>query len=337
MSSIHDVAQAAGVSISTVSRVLTNSAPVASETRSRVLEAVSRVGYRPNRIARALRRGTSQMLGLVLPDITNPFFTEVAAGVQTAAERHGYAVFLAGADGSPKRQAKLIRALADRQVDGMILCPVDNADPLFDAASCDDHGVRCVLIDRGPRRSGNDVVTCDNYGGSLRLTRHLIELGHTRLGCIAGPKGLGVSQDRVRGFRDAMREFGLAAPEGSVYHGSFSAAAGEEGAASILRVHPDTTALFCLSDWTALGALAYLSKHSIPVPGQVSVAGFDNIHMSSLVHPALTTVDQPKREMGQAAVRLLLERISGRREAPKAITLPSTVILRDSTGPPPVS
>ncbi len=333
MATIRDVAERAGVSISTVSRVITGSVPVDPTTAERVHEAVAALGYRPNLLARSFRRRITHTIGLLVPDNSNPFFAEAARVIEDAGFAEGYSVILCNSDLSEVKQATYLDVLLAKRVDGLILVSSgliavgDGLDPMrrvFDA------GVPCVAVDRDLGELTIDQVLVDNEQGGYLAGRYLMGLGHRRVACITGPSELTPSAGRIAGFRRAMAEAGITLAPDATVPGNGRYDGGAAAAVEMLRRGVPFTALFAFNDLTAIGAIGALQRAGRRVPDDVSVVGFDDVPQASALFPALTTVAQPIAEMGRASVRLLLDRIAHRGAPCARVTLTTTLVERES-------
>ena len=325
---IRDVARAAGVSASTVSRALSAPEIVDAATRERVLRVADHLGYRPNRAARGLITGRTGNLGLILPDLANPFFPSVVKGIQSQAHEADYQVFVADTDEHATAELGLVRSLA-KQVDGIILCsPRMKPAELRDAAGL----APVVLVNR---RAGTiPAVTMDNAGGMFDVVQHLTELGHRRIGFVAGPRSSWSTKERLRGLRTASDRLGLELVEVGNFDPTF-----DGGAASAEGVLlGGVSAVVAYNDLVALGLLAALRERGVEVPRDLSVVGIDNIQMSAMVHPALTTLNIPKEQAGRRAVDLLVQLLADSTEpAQKSRELPTELLVRQTTGPAPTT
>jgi LacI family transcriptional regulator len=332
MSTIQDVAKLAGVAPITVSRVLNNSGYASDETRSRVEAAVAELGYVPNTLARGLRSKRTQTLALVMTDITNPFFTLIARGVEDAASASGYTVIFCNTDESEQEEEKYINILIQKQVDGVLLVPACSNSKSINFMQA--NGIPVVLLDRSVPDTASDLIRCDSEQGAYELTRHLIELGHRNIATITGPQEVSTSQDRVAGYRRAMKEAGLEALN-HVYYGSYTQASGYELARQALAHKPCPTAFFGTNNFISIGVLKALNDAGLSVPEAVSVVSFDDLPASLIVDPFLTVAAQPAYEMGSQATKLLLKRISNQlSEVRQEIILPTQMIVRRSSAPP---
>ena len=296
------------------------------ELQERVRAAIEQLGYRPNALARSLRRQRSHTLGVVVPDITNPYFAELAKAIESEAATADYSVILGNSMDSADTEGMYLQTFLARQVDGLILAPALSTMILPDL-----HGTPLLLVDRAITGVPADVVISDNREGARIAVRHLLELGHRRIAFVGGPIHLTVAQDRHRGCVDALAEAGHALDSALTFHGAFDYAAGRDALEMFLRAAHRPTAVFASSDQQAIGLLRACSDAGIGVPGDVSVVGFDDIPLAELVSPRLTTVSQPLESLGSRAVRLVLRRVNDTKLRPKKLTLPVTLAIREST------
>jgi LacI family transcriptional regulator len=347
------VAQRAGVSVATVSYVL-NGGPrgVSDEKRQRVLRAVAELHYRPNAIARSLRAGRTQILGLVLPDSANPYYAALAHAVEEAAAAHGYQVVVANAAEDPGREARHIEALLRLRVDGLLWIPAEGrgeqtiAREMPTAPAVPTVRLRALPTVRlddaqedgeGTARPALDVIEADNERGGWLAAQHALDLGHRRIACVAGPTHHLHASARLRGMRAALAAAGVPLPARSVARGSMDYASGARHAVrwGAQPAEERPTALLCANDAMALGALCALAEAGVRVPRDLSVIGFDDIPPAAYAVPPLTTIAQPVGAMGEAAVERLLARIEGAKEPAAVRVLPVTLVVRRSTAPPP--
>lgn len=320
---IRDVAKAAGVSISTVSRALASPEQVAESTREHVQQTARAMGYRPNRAASGLITGRTGSIGLVVPDLENPFFGSVSKGVQARARAAGYAVFIADSDEDPALEAEVVRGLA-KQVDGIILCSARGADDAVMALSSE---TPLVLVNR----TVGDIpsINFDNATGMHSLMRHLVALGHSSIAYAAGPASSWSNRVRV----EAFRAFGAAAPECELVElGNFSPVFSGGIHAADLAIASGVTAVVAYNDLMAVGLVDRLRQRGFSVPDDISVAGFDNVPVASMVWPNLTTVDHPRVQMGRASVDMLLDVVLGRGDSHHVRDMPVELVVRQSTG-----
>jgi LacI family transcriptional regulator, galactose operon repressor len=331
-----DVARAAHVSLSTASRALSDSRDrVSAELRDRVLEAARELGYVPNAHARALVRASNPIVGLIVHDVSDPYFSEIARGVLGLASQADLMVLIGNSFRDPERELAHIQALRAQRVQAIVLAGSGYRDPGAEVQAAAElkaferNGGRAAIV--GRHALPVDAVLPDNVEGARSMGHALTELGHRRIGVVAGPAALTTIEDRLRGFRAALDDVGVDLSADAVVHADFTRDGGREGAARLLSALPDLTAIFALNDAMAIGVLAELRERGIDVPQRISVAGFDDIPMASDVAPALTTVRLPMEEMGAEAIRLSLK-VRARR--PRRRPMPSQLVLRASTAPP---
>ena len=330
MATLREVARRAGVSIATVSYVLNGTRRVRPEVEARVWEAVAALGYRPNRVARGLRRRRTHVLGLIVPDSANPFFAEVARGLEDASFAAEYRLILCNSDGDPLKEQRYLEVLLEQRVDGIALVSA-SAAPLH-LSTLQASGVPFVVVDRDLPGLEADCVLADNLQGGYLATRHLLERGHRRIACITGPSDLTPSADRVRGYRQAMAEAGIEPPDLWIRRGDFRAESGYQAARFFLSLPPGLrpTAIFACNDLMAIGALRAIGEAGLAVPRDIALVGFDDITLAAYVIPPLTTVAQPTYEMGRLAGELLIQRIQERGRPPARPPLPVRLVVRQS-------
>jgi LacI family transcriptional regulator len=333
MATMNDVARAANVSIATVSHVINGTRFVSAERVERVHAAMRELGYTPDATARSLRVGRTDTIGLVVPDNSNPFFASLARWIEEAGFEAGYTTILANSNERPDREHRYVSTLVSKRVDGLILSP-SRGDHSTLRRLLDNARIPVVVVDRDAALPNADVVLYDNEGGSHEATRYLIELGHSSIGCVAGPADASSATDRVTGFRRAIAEAGLA--EQPVVEADFHFSGGRAATAGLLESGAHFTALVAGNDLMAAGAIRELVSRGISVPGDVSVIGFDDAPLAEMISPALTTMRQPLQDMAHAAVSLLLSRVTGGDGgSPVRKVLPTSLVVRDSTAPPP--
>jgi LacI family transcriptional regulator len=332
MSNINDVAKRAGVSSITVSRVINNSSYVSETTRKKVDEAIAELGYVPNKLASGLRSKRSDTLALVITDITNPFFTLIARGVEDVASASGYTVFFCNTDESEEKEINYSNILVQQQVDGVLLVPACSSPK--SVQFLDQNKIPVVLIDRSVPSIQKDIVRCNSEEGAYDLVKLLTELGHKNIVMISGPKGVSTSDDRVAGYNRAMKEAGLESLKRILY-GSFTQTSGYELTNQALQFDPPPSALFGANNFLSIGILKALRDAGKSVPEDIAVVGFDDLPVTMVVNPFLTVAAQPAYEMGKKATELLLDRLSGKAtEGNREIMLPTEIIKRQSSGKP---
>jgi LacI family transcriptional regulator len=332
--SIRDVAAAAGVSVATVSRVLspaTAHVPMRKETRDRVERAIDQLGYRPNDLARALLQRRTAAIGLVVPDISNPYYPPLVRGVEDVASSHHYRVVLCNTDRDPAKITGYLDTLIKTRVDGIVVAGGGWADVPDRTAVLGTYGTGLVAV--GRHLTAHPSVRIDNVAASRAAAEHLLGLGHRRIAFLGGPSSSTTVQDRAQGYRDALKIAGLDEQAAAVRYGEFAEESGYALTSELLGTSSPPTALLCANDRIALGAYAAAADAGRRVPHDVSVVGFDDTPIARYVRPTLTTVAIPTYEIGSAAMELLLAQFEG--DTPASLTtLPTRLVVRDSAAPP---
>lgn len=325
---ISDVARKAGVSLMTVSRVVNDKGEISPATRRRVLDVIEQLGYRPSGIARGLATQRTGTLGLIVPDIANPFFSDVARGAEDKACAAGYSLVVCNTDESPQREMTALESLEEKRVDGLVLCSSRLADQDLRAAL--DLHPAAVLVNC--RLEGYQVgaILLDDEGGARAATRHLLLAGHQAVGFLAGPLTSYSSRERSKGYRAALELAGMPYNPAWVRPCSYQVKGGQITAHELLADHPEVTALFCYNDLVAVGTLQACAELGRRVPEDLAVVGFDDIPMAALVTPALTTCHVPRYELGEQAMQLLLDQIDGPSEESEEIVLQTELVIRAS-------
>lgn len=305
---IRDVARAAGVSTATVSQVLNGSRPVAEVTRLRIEEVVAELGYRPNTFARGLKTLRSQLVGVVLPDLSNPFYPSLVRGAQEQLRLSGYHAVVVNTDADRTQERELVTELIARQVDGLVLITFTLSESEYAAIAA--KGVPFVVVGR---TNGFDHVHTSDHAAAFEMTTYLLDAGYDSVAHVSGPTGAGAgpAAPRLAGYREAMRKRGLRGAKARVVHGEFTVAGGHKAMVRLLESEDRPRAVFCANDLMALGAIEAARAYGLRVPTDLAVAGFDDIDAASLVRPSLTTVGHSAAEMGAKAAGLLLGRMSG--------------------------
>jgi LacI family transcriptional regulator len=331
---MRDVAKHAGVSVATVSHVINDTRYVSPELRQRVLDAIEALDYRPNRIAQALSKRAVPLLALIVPDISNPYWSHVARAVQDLTDEHDYSVIVCSTDGLLKREVRFLRSLSG-WISGLIVHPYhvthEHVNRHMGAAVPVVILGDFLTIERHPPNW--DYVGGDNQGGAQAAVEHLIGLGHRRIAFILGPSGTPTGTKRLAGFRRAVELAGHPVDEDLLIPGDYTRDAGRQGIATLLDMESPPTAVFCANDLIALGALETARLRGYRVPQDISIAGFDDIDDAARASPPLTTVRQPPRRLGVVAAETLIERLTGRTE-PRRISIDFSLVVRESTGPP---
>ncbi len=319
------VAERAGVSKATVSRVINGNPHVKEEIRSRVLLAIDELGYRPSAVARNLATNRSSLIGLILPDITNPFFPVLARGVEDAAHRLGYGLFISNTDNDPKKEQEYIHKMAEQQVGGIVLISsILNEEAVHDLTNLQ---TPIVLCDRRIANAPFDAVLIDDFRAAYESVSDLISRGHTRIAHLAGPKNIESAENRKKGYLEAMRHAGL---EPFISMGNFSYESGFHQTESVIEDwHP--TAIFAANDLVALGAIQKIHDLGLRVPQDISVMGCDDIQFSRMSRPTLSTISIPVYQIGVTAVQLLNDRMKGVRAEARNVILEHKIVHRDSS------
>jgi len=328
MTSIRDVARAAGVSTATVSHVINKTRFVSDEVRARVLEAVESCGFYPNAHARSLASGRSQIIGLLISDIANPFFPELVKSIEAAAFEHGYDVVLANTNYDPERTSHYVRRLIERKVAGVALM-TSELDPAL-VRELARREVPVVFLD--PRETGPLMsdLRVDYETGIEEAIRHVVSLGHEDIAVIGGPSHLRSAARRLEAFRASMGRYLPDAPL-RIHQGDFKLAGGRRAAREILEGSERPTAVITANDMMALGAMAEFRDAGLEIPRDISIVGFDDIAFAALANPPLTTVCLPRDELGRRAVEALLETISHPEQQRGDVSIPTHLIIRSST------
>jgi len=333
MTTMRDVAERAGVSVATVSHVINDTQYVSPELRERVLNAIETLDYRPNKLARALSKKAIPLVALIVPDISNPYWSIVARAVQDVTDGYRFSVIVCSTDGLFEREVRFLQSLAG-WVSGVIFHPYHVT---HEHTNRHLGKVPVVIVGEFLSDEGDlvnwDHVGGDNQGGARQAVEHLIDLGHRRIGFIQGPADTPTSERRLAGFQQALELAGLVIDERLLMVVDYTREAGRQGMAALLEAEPPPTAVFCANDVIALGALEAAKECGCDVPGDVSIVGFDDIDEAVHTSPPLTTIRQPPRRLGKAAAEMLMERIEGRDE-PRRIFYDSSLIVRESTAPP---
>ncbi len=307
ISSIREVAKRAGVSLGTVSNVLNRPEIVAEETRQRVLQAIEEIGFVRNGSARQLRAGRSQHIGLVVLDVANPFFTEVARGVEDLANEKGYVVILCNSDDSVEKESHYLHVLTEQRTQGVLITPVQNDAGYLQQLR--QHGTAVVLLDRPSRSKDLCSVSVDDVQGGELAVAHLLEQGHTCIGFVHGPLSIRQCADRRRGVLKAIKVVGLD-PDHAIIDITTKAQnvrEGEESVEKLLSTQTRPTAVFCANDLLALGVMRGLMKLGLSIPGDMALVGYDDVEFASVLATPLTSIRQPKYELGRTATELLLD------------------------------
>jgi LacI family transcriptional regulator len=326
---IEDVARKAGVSRQTVSRAINNKGEISPATRNRVMEAVRALDYRPSRVARGLATRRTHTIGLVVPDITNPFFPEIARGVQDVARREDYSVFLCNTDESPDEELQVLHSLAAQPVDGILLFGSRISDG--DLTAFADSYRPLVMLNRFLEYPGVSLILVDNQRGAKLAVDHLADQGHVAIGMLAGPTTSPSSAQRVEGFRQAMAARGLPTPGDWISPGPPTIEGGYDAAQRLLMRYPQPTALFAYNDLSALGTVQACRELNRRVPAECAIIGFDDIRLAAMVSPSLTSVRVDKYYLGQQAMIRLLAMLDEPDESFPPVRVDVELVVRESS------
>ncbi len=327
---IQRVADRAGVSIATVSRVGADPKSVSDKLRLRVEEAARALNYRPSRAARMLRGGASQAVGVVIPDLENPFFTAVVRGIDLVLQAAGYTLLLANSDEDAARERNVLQTLRAEGVAGIIFVPLNSAhDAYRDVLAPPLH---TVVVDRSPSHLRPDLVTVDNVEGTRIGVAHLLSLGHRDVALLGGPSRHSTATERRQGYEQALLAAGRPIRPDIIYHGDFRERGGYDGMNALLALPRRPTAVFVANNLMTLGAFRALHEAGIRIPEEVALVGFDDMPWATSLNPPLTAISQPSQEIGSSAADLLLDRIARPDRAIRHLILETKLVVRASCG-----
>ena len=328
---IYEIAKQACVSNMTVSRVFNNPDLVGKKTRERIMSIVNELGYRPSQVARSMRTKRTNYLGLVLPDIINPFFPEIVRGVDDYARKNRYNVILVNTDNDYEVQTSSVEMFINRGADGIILGGIAGGkkDTEF-LNKIIDKSIPVVLIDRFiPGVNASHVVT-DNFKAAYDATEHLIKLGHKKIGVISSPQKIKIYQDRLKGYKKALEDNNIEFKQNYVFEGEENIESGYKASSELLKKIYGFTAIFAMCDFMAFGVYKYCKKNNIKIPDDLSVISIDDINTSALLTPPLTTMAQQKYEMGYNAAKILIDSINKDEMPDRQLILESKLVERES-------
>jgi LacI family transcriptional regulator len=319
--------------VGTVSNVLTGAFPVSPKRRERVLAAIREMDYHPNAVARSLKLRRTRMLGMIVSDITNPFFPQLVRGAEDAALERGYLLITFNTDDRVERERQVLAVLRARRVDGILLVIAPNRNDLAHLRSTLDSGIPLVCLDRLPRGIHVDSVTVDNRAAARQCVLHLLGLGHRRIAIITGSLTLQTARERLQGYKDAFRKMSLPVKRELVWEGDFRSESGYRLGVEMLGKDNRPSAVFVSNGMMALGLLKALEQLRLNCPGDIALAAFDDFPAIEAFRPHLTAVAQPAYSIGSKGVELLVQRIESKRrqEPPAAIRLPTELRIREST------
>lgn len=332
MATMKQVAEKARVSTTTVSHVINNTRVVSEGARERVLAVIKELRYIPSAVARSLKNDKTHTLGMIIPNNSNPYFAEVIQGIEDESFKLGYNIILCNSYDDPKKQAAYTRVLMEKRIDGLILVASGSDEELNQLLA--DEGIPKVLLDREVPGVAADFIKADHEQGGYLATRYLLDLGHTEIACVSGPKTLLPSGDRVQGYWRALKEAGISVREEFLAHSDFTSQGGFTAFQQLLALTPRPTAIFASNDLMAIGGLCAAHQAGIALPEQLSVIGYDDIALASFSTPRLTTVAQPKYEIGVLTAQVMVDRIAHPALPLQRKMLATKLVVRQSTAPP---
>lgn len=327
---IIQVAARARVSIATVSRVFADAERVSHELRERVQMAAAQLGYQPSRVARNLRVGTSLTIGVVIPDVQNPFFTGIVRGIERVLLEAGYMLLLGNSDETPEREARMLATLRAEGVAGIVFVPIASKTHVYDRLANSPFPI--VAVDRLPAGLRIDLVTVNNTQASRRAVEHLIALGHTDIALIGGPQPHSTARERQQGYRLALRAAHIPARAALTQQGDFREQGGYASMQALLALPAPPTAVFVANNLMTLGALRALHEAGKRIPHDIALIGFDDMPWATSLSPPLTAVAQPAHELGATAAELLLARIADPQRSVRHVVLETQLVIRASCG-----
>ncbi len=333
MATLREIADRAGVSVGTVSNVINGTAVVSAERRERVLAAIRELDYQPNHVARSLKLKRTRMLGMVISDITNPFFPQLVRGAEEAALKNNYLLITFNTDDNVEREKRVLSVLRQRRVDGILLVVAPNAGDDGHIRSILDSGIPFVCLDRLPAGIEVDSVSVDNVAGARDCVRHLISMGHRRIAILAGPRAVQTAAERLQGYQEALREAEIPLDPGLVLEGDFRSESGHRLGRALLAGSDRPTAVFVCNNMMALGLLRALADLGLNCPRDVAVASFDDFPLAEAFQPRMTAVAQPAYSIGYRGAELLIARIEQRpaEPHPSRIRLATQLVVRESS------
>lgn len=327
-SQIKSIAKDARVSVATVSRVLNGNPTVTEEMRTRVLNSVEKLGYQPNMIARSLRTRKSFVLGLIIPSITNPFFTDIARAVEDVALQAGYVVTILSSDQKVSKEQRYIEVLTNRMVDGILITVCDREKSNLDLLARTQTPV--VLVDRLVDNSSFDRVAVDTEMGAYRAVEFLLERGYRRIGMIAGLHNVSTAEDKVRGYLRALADHNLPQEPDLLVKGDYTEDSGYKIGKQLLGLQKPPDAVIVSNNLMTIGFYRVIKEYGLRIPHEIALIGFDDMNWASLVSPPITMIAQPTYEVGKTAIEFLLERISGISCEPRTKILRTNMLVRGS-------
>jgi len=332
VATVKDVAKRAGVSAMSVSRVINDRPGVGAETRRRIEEAIAELNFAPSRIASSLVSAKTQTIGLIVPDVSNPFFAPIVRGAETAARKAGFRVLLCNSESDLRLERDYVSDLVSHRVEGLLIAPVSDRSREH-LARLKKGQYPLVLIDRHIERLDCDSVTLDNVGSARTLGEHLLAVGHRRIAHITDATDVSTGRERLKGFEEALRAAGIPLEPELLFHTTVDQIGGYRAMQQILRMEARPSAVLAVNNMTAVGAMQAIREAGLTVPHDISLVCFDDVQHLAVVAPFLTVIDQPAETMGSVAAQLLLERIAGQAGGrSRRIIFPGKLIVRQSCG-----
>jgi LacI family transcriptional regulator len=328
---IKDIANVTGFSINTVSRALNSKPEIRTETKEKILETATRLGYRPNRLAQGLRLNKTATIGVIVTDVANPFFSALVKGVAKAARDLGYSIILQDTDEDYAGEEEAIQVMLSEQVDGLLITPVQNRKETIEKLAAARFPF--VLLGRYFDDLETAYVVPNDYQGGFLATEHLLEQGHTRIAMVNGPLHISSARERFQGFSDALAQFTLPIERSLVVTGALTVEDGLDLSRPILKQAPRPSAIVCYSDFVAFGVMQAIREIGLSIPDDIAVIGFDDVRMASCLQVPLTTIRSPKEELGRQAMQVLARRLRGDQDAPvvQQQKLDVELVVRGST------
>ena len=332
MATMKQVAEKAGVSTTTVSHVINNTRVVSEDARERVLSVIQELRYIPSAVARSLKNDRTHTIGMMIPNNSNPYFAELIQGIEDASFELGYNIILCNSYDDPKKQAAYIRVLMEKRIDGLILVSSGSDEDLSMLLA--NEVIPKVLVDREVTGVAADLIEADHVQGAYEATRYLISLGHKRIACVAGPDTLLPSGGRVAGYQRALKEAGITVCDDFIVHSDFTSEGGFNAFQKLLTLDSKPTAIFASNDLMAIVGICAANQAGVKIPQDLSVIGYDDIALASFSTPPLTTIAQPKYQIGQLTAKTLVERISNPDSQVRRTMLTPELVIRQSTSRP---
>jgi LacI family transcriptional regulator len=328
---IRDIAKMANVSHMTVSRVLNNDPKVREITKQRILKLVEKYNFKPDARARNLVLKRSNLLGLIVPDIRNPFYSELSRGIEDKANSSNYNVIFCSTDGKPGRIENYVNLMRDTGVDGLIFATSQHSDPVIEKLIEERFPLICVS--RKLRGENFNYVVVDNFRGAYEMTKHLVHIGYRKIAIISGPSTVSTGLDRLRGYKKALTDHNIDLIPDYIIQGPFEKVTGYEGAIHLLKMKDKPEAIFSGSDYIAMGVIDAVSEHGLDIPKDIAVVGFDDTQFASNKRIMLTTVSQGQYRMGNLAVQILIDVLNKKgRDYTHKVVLEPKIIIRESCG-----